>query len=575
MKAVREDGEWQTVFPDFTTSLYDELWDGDLQKWQERDLPVKVYKTFKARYLWDLIAEAAWRSAEPGVVFIDRYNEISNSWYFEKIIATNPCGEQGLGAWGVCNLGHINLLPFVKDGKMDYESLREHVAIATRFLDNVIDSNYYFAKENEDAQKYGIRRTGLGTLGLADALIKMGIRYGSEESLSEIEKIYQIIRDTAYETSADLSREKGPFAKFEKEKYLQSKFVSQLPQNIKNKIAKQGIRNGILLTQAPTGTISLLAGVSSGIEPVYEFSYRRNDRTGEHIVNHPLYQDWLDKNPAQGGEDVPDYFVSAGELTPEEHIRVQAMVQKYTDASISKTVNAPNAHTVDDVKNLFNLAYKLGCKGVTYFRDGSRMGVLSKVDEEKPTVVIQQESVKIRPVKAMGATYRIPTPMGSAFITINEDENGEPLEVFLNVGKAGSDVTAMAEALGRLISTSLRLRGNLSARERVVEIANQLAGIGGRRSLGFGPDKVRSLPDAIATALSIHCGVKMNGNGKTHDEGKEVETLLENSEKQPSFTNGKPSLHAAKFDLCPECGASSMVYEEGCAKCYECGHSEC
>lgn len=613
MKAVKADANWELVYPDLDHPKYDEVWDGDMEGWKAKGYPLKTYRKVKARYLWDLIAEAAWRSAEPGAVFLDRYNELSNSWYFEKIIATNPCGEQGLGAWGVCNLGHVNLSPFVKEGKMDYEDLKKHVEIATRFLDNVIDANFYFAKENEQAQKYGIRRTGLGTLGLADALIKMGIRYGSKESLDVIEKIYKLVRDTAYETSSDLAKEKGSFPKFIKEKYLQGKFIQKLPEKIRKKIAKQGIRNGILLTQAPTGTISLLAGVSSGIEPVYEFSYKRTDRTGVHIVNHPLYQEWLDKNPDQ---KIPDYFVSASQLTPVEHVTVQGAVQKYVDASISKTVNAPNAHSVEDVKNLYNLAYELGCKGVTYFRDGSRQGVLSKT-EETPKIEEKKEFgpiVKDRPIKALGATYRLNTPVGIAFCTINQDEEGNPLEVFINVGKAGSDVSAMAEALGRTISTALRFRGDLTPKERTKEIAHQLSGIGGRRSVGFGPNKILSLPDAVSFALSLHYGFRVNGNGNGqyqtngngHSNGLTGATLdvagavvVANGSQEPAplngvidpiaaaatsngapekHTNGHSSLQAMiqkAGDICPSCGSGSLVYEEGCAKCYACGHSEC
>lgn len=583
MEAAAGDADWQLLFPDLDTPGYDELWDGDLEKWRSRGLPVKTYKTVKARHLWDLIVQAAWRSAEPGVVFIDRYNKLSNSWYFEKIIATNPCGEQGLGEWGVCNLGHVNLSAFVKDGKMDYEELSRYVAVATRFLDNIVDANYYFARENEEAQKFGIRRTGLGTLGLADALIKMKLRYGSEASLYEIEKIYKLIRDTAYYASAELAQEKGAFARFDRKRYLQGKFIQELPPDLRRKIAKYGTRNGILLTQAPTGTTSLLSGVSSGIEPVYEFTYRRRDRTGEHIVNHPLYQEWLSNHP---GEPVPDYFVSASQLTPEEHVRVQAMVQRYTDASISKTVNAPNSHTVDEVKKLYNLAYELGCKGVTYMRDGSRAGVLSRLDG-KPQEAASGEVLKARPLVVKGATYRIVTPVGSAFITINEDERGEPLEVFINIGRAGSDVTAMAHALGRSISASLRFRGDLSARERVAEIANQLAGIGGRRSVGFGAERVRSLPDAVATALSLHCNLVINGNGKQVTESNQTQEQKSQVSEEPTDAslldnangldkeNNALSFETKSFDLCPSCGAGALVYEEGCAKCYDCGFSEC
>lgn len=626
MKAVKEDSDWDLVFPDLDDPNYDEKWNGDLDEWKAEGHEVKVYKTVKARSIWDMVADAAWRSAEPGVVFIDRYNELSNSWYFEKIIATNPCGEQGLGAWGVCNLGHVNLSPFVKEGKMDYDDLKKHVAIATRFLDNVIEANFYFAPENEKVQRFGVRRTGLGTLGLADALIKMGIRYGSDESLKVIEKIYRLIRDTAYETSSDLALEKGSFPKFDKEKYLKGKFIQRLPEEIKTKISKQGIRNGILLTQAPTGTISLLAGTSSGIEPVYEFTYKRNDRTGEHIVHHPLYQDWLDKNP---GKEVPDYFVSASGLTPEEHVRVQAAVQKFVDASISKTVNAPNSHSVDDVKRLYNLAYELGCKGVTYFRDGSRAGVLAKVEEKKVEAEVAPVAKKAweRPIILTGSTYKIKTPVGTAFITVNHDQLGNPIEVFINIGKAGSDLAAMAEALGRLTSKFLKLEGNVSAREKAQVIMDQLRGIGGRGSVGFGPNKVRSLPDAVALALATHFGIGTPSNGAgavmaaaiSSNEEKPVKVLYDPTtasaplEVAPMtnghsnglsngvhLTNGHSngvshlsitSLETSEIatsqiisdelptdkvaDICPSCGANAFVYEEGCSKCYACGHSEC
>lgn len=579
MKAVKDDKDWDLVFPDLADPEYDAVWDGDLDEWKRLGKAVKVYKTVRAREVWDAVAMAAWRSAEPGVVFLDRYNEMSNSWYFEKIIATNPCGEQGLGAWGVCNLGHVNLSRFVKDGEMDYESLREHVAIATRFLDNVIEANYYFAEENEQAQRHGVRRTGLGTLGLADALIKMKVRYGSEESLRVVEKIYKTIRDTAYGTSADLAGEKGAFEKFDKKKYLQSKFVQLLPEEIQTKIAKKGIRNGILLTQAPTGTISLLAGASSGIEPVYEFSYRRKDRTGEHIVNHPLFQEWLDSH---NDEKIPDYFVSASQLTPAEHVTVQAMVQKYVDASISKTVNAPNSHTVEDVKKLYDLAYDLGCKGVTYFRDGSRAGVLSKVEdkkEEKPEAVVVEQVIKPRPVKVEGATYKIETPMGGAFITVNHDEMGNPFEVFVTIGKAGSEVAAMAEALGRLISTTLRFGNHMPAKERAREIMEQLQGIGGGRSVGFGPNKVRSLPDAVAKAIGMHFGMMGYQNGVQSpvkiQTGEQTGLLEEGTNHVANGHTGQMELLSKRRDLCPKCGEATFTYEEGCKKCYSCGYSEC
>ncbi len=494
------------------------------------------------------------------------------------------CGEQGLPPYGVCNLGALNLSSFVKNDKMDWERLAEVSRTAMRFLDNVVDANEYFIKENQDAQ-LGTRRTGLGTMGLADALIKMQIAYGSDESLPVIERIYTTIRDAAYDASADNAAEKGIFPHFERDKYMQGKFIKRLPKNIQDKIEAQGIRNAVLLTQAPTGTTSLLSGVSSGIEPVYDFAMIRRDRTGEHIMYHPLLEEWRNSHP---NEPTPGYFVASKDLTPEEHVRVQAMVQSYTDSSISKTVNAPNDHTVEQVQKLYRLAYESGCKGITYYRDGSRDAVLTRVEDEKkaaeksleaktpamePITSIQQ-GLKPRPAVVHGYTRNVKAPEGTINITINSDEHG-PIEVFVNVGKAGSDIAALAEALGRLISFNLRILSPLSQTDRAQEIADQLRGIGGSRSVGFGMQQVRSLPDAVARALELHMqSIKSaseevaapNGNGHAngHDHEEPASTVNPLNLSELTVTG----------NLCPECG-NAMVYEEGCRKCYSCGHSEC
>ena len=566
MEAVKKDEDWQLV------------WNGE------------VKKTLKARYLWDLICKSAWESAEPGMVFMDRYNKLSNTWYYEDIRCVNPCGEQGLAAWGVCNLGALNLSSFVHNGQMDWERLAETSKVAMRFLDNVIDANEYFIEENREAQ-LGTRRTGLGTMGLADALIKMRVAYGSEASVPVIERIYTTIRDAAYEASTDIAAEKGAFPRFEREKYMQGQFIKRLPKSTQAKIREQGIRNAVLLTQAPTGTTSLLAGVSSGIEPVYDFAMVRRDRTGEHILYHPLLQEWRDKHP---NEPTPDYFVASNDLTLEEHVRVQATIQRYTDSSISKTVNAPNNHTVEQVQTLYRLAYEMGCKGITYYRDGSRDAVLTRVEDEKkaaeqqpgsmmePVMSIQQ-GVKERPPVVQGYTRQVSAPEGKINVTINSDEHG-PLEVFVNVGKAGSDIAALAEALGRLISLNLRILSPLSQTDRAQEIAEQLRGIGGSRSVGFGMQQVRSLPDAVARALELHL------------EALEAESEKKEATKPANGTNGKKLNNSsgggneANFEvtgplslshlsvtgnLCPKCGCNTMVHEEGCRKCYSCGHSEC
>lgn len=604
MDAVKNDSDWDLVFPkEVGSEKYDKEWDGDLQTWIEKGGQVTVHKTVKARKIWDMICEAAWRSAEPGLHFIERSNKRSNTWYFERLIATNPCGEQPLGAWSVCNLGAMNLTKYVVDGRFDYQSLSEDVAVAMRFMDNVVDANFYFYPETWDSQS-AIRRTGLGTMGLGDALIMMKIAYGSDESIDVIDKIYQTIRDSAYRASSEIASEKGSFPKFDKKKYLDGWFIKRLPKDIQSAIKKNGIRNAVLLTQAPTGTTSLLAGVSSGIEPNFNFEYKRTDRTGEHIMYHPLFEEWKKQNPEA---ERPEYFVSAMDLTPEEHLKVQAKVQEYTDSSISKTVNAPNEYTVEDVENLYTQAYDLGLKGITFFRDGSRQGVLENVDkkEEKKSDEAADEkkddkkqnninlptnngqlglplspeagtTMITRPTVVHGSTYKVNTPMGSAFITINQDNAGEPIEIFINIGKAGSDITAMAAALGRTISSSLRFRSNLSPKERAKEIADQLSGIGGRRSVGFGPNRVRSLPDAVAMALATHFEFNTvgNGNGNGHSHAHldfEDEEARESSHPM-MFAATTDSIEA---DLCPECGEHSLILEEGCAKCYSCGHSEC
>src|SRR2546421_861380 len=560
MQAVKDDADW------------DLIWQGE------------VKKTIRARSLWDLICTSAWESAEPGMVFMDRYNKLSNTWYYEDIRCINPCGEQGLPPWGVCNLGALNLSSFVENDKMDWERLAEKSKVAMRFLDNVVDANEYFIEENRVAQ-LSTRRTGLGTMGLADALIKMKVAYGSNEPLPVIERIYATIRDAAYEASADIAAEKGTFSHFDRDKYVQGQFIKQLPKVVQEKIKQQGIRNAVLLTQAPTGTTSLLSGVSSGIEPVYDFAMVRRDRTGEHILYHPLLQEWRDRHP---NEPTPEYFVSSKDLTPEEHVRVQAMVQKYTDSSISKTVNAPNDHTVEQVQTLYRLAYEMGCKGVTYYRDGSRDAVLTRVEDEKKAAEVKQapmiepvtsiqDGVKPRPSVVHGYTRQVSAPEGKINITINSDEHG-PLEVFVNVGKAGSDIAALAEALGRLISLNLRILSPLSQADRAREIADQLRGIGGSRSVGFGMQQVRSLPDAVAKALEMHfdemekqqaqkdAGSDSHiANGKDTDHANGVQAASPLSMSHMSITG----------NLCPQCGCNTMVYEEGCKKCYNCGHSEC
>lgn len=536
----------------------------------------------------------------------DLHEPVSDTWITEGVVSRG-CGEQPLGEWAVCNLGAMNLSAFVNaDGQFDYENLDKNVRVAMRFMDNVVDANYYFFEENEKKAKE-IRRTGIGTMGLADALIKMKLQYGSEEAQPVIEKIYQIIRDASYEVSSDLAKEKGSFPKFDKTKYLQGYFIKQLPEGIKQKIAKQGIRNAVILTQAPTGTTSILAGVSSGIEPVFDFQFIRKDRIGTQTIYHPLFEAWKKENPEVS--ERPSYFVNANDLSPMDHVRVQALIQRYTDSSISKTANAPFEFTVEQVKELYMSAYDLGCKGVTFFRDGSRSAVLYREEEKKeePKVdhnaSVSQDTVVSRPMILRGRTYKVQTPVGEAFVTINRDEQDLPFEVFVTVGRGGMHTMADAEAMGRLISLSLRLaRGgrNVTPADVANKIVSQLRGIGGASHVGFGKDRVMSLADAIAKVLAEDIALggeqketiplaleqstsaeesNSSTNGKIETSSGTVEQLTVASGLVDDVAPGVPTVlqmsPSKQADLCPECGAATFVMEEGCSKCYSCGYSKC
>lgn len=570
MEAVKADTDWELK------------WKGE------------IVKTIKARYLWDLICESAWASGEPGIFFIDRANKNSNTWYFEKLISTNPCGEQCLGAWAVCNLGALNLSHFVKDGGVAWDLLTKTIRQAVHFMDNVIDTTDYFYPENAESQKK-IRRIGLGTMGLADMLIKLKIRYGSLEAVAFCEKLYAFIRDEAYRASIELAKQRGAFAAYDKNKYLQGPFIKTLPQDIQEDIAKYGIRNALLLTQAPTGTTSLLAGASSGIEPVYDFVVIRRDRLGEHEMYHPLYEEYRAAHP---NEELPDYFVTAKELTPEEHVKMQAIIQKYVDASISKTVNAPHSHTVEDVKKIYTMAYELGCKGMAYYRDGSRdMAVLQSKNQpaesqkaaaetDAKNILEIQITPKPRPEIISGSTYKVKTGYGTLYVTVNNDDSGKPFEVFANIGKTGGFFAAKSEAICRLIS--LTLRSGLG----VEEIIGQLKGIRGPMPCWSKYGQVLSIPDAIAHVLQEHVNSaqqklqlefkERSAEEKILDEKTIQELPAANMEhavsrelKTSNFV--KTSVNIADRGLAPECPNCCGVLElgEGCMLCRSCGYSKC
>lgn len=449
-----------------------------------------------------------------------------------------------------------------------------------RFLDDVIDATNYPFPENQEAQQNGARRIGIGTMGIADVLIMMGLRYGSEEAMPLVEQIYRTVRDAAYDESAEIAAEKGPFPKFDREKYLEGEFIRELPDELRAKIARYGIRNAVILTQAPTGTTSSLAGVNSGIEPVFAFVTKRKDRLGEHVLHHPRAQEWKDAHP---GEALPDYFVSSADLTPEEHVRLQALIQRYCDSSLSKTTNGPSTHTVDDVERLYMLAYDTGCKGITYYRQGSRDAVLEAVaekenkDEEASEAPVEVAALQLPAVPKnrsevlSGQTRQVRAPEGKVNITLNREADTEELfEVFINLGKAGSDIAAMAEALGRLISLNLQLPSPMSQLDRAREMADQLRGIGGSRAVGFGPNQVKSLPDGVGLALGKYVEAAAHAPvPATHPEG-EPAPIVGGSRETNAAT---AAISTGAF--CPSCRNATIVRMEGCRRCLICGHSEC
>ncbi len=569
MDAVKADGDWDLVFPDTSVPDYDENWTGNLNEWKKEGRPVVKYRTIKAREIWDTIIESAWASAEPGVFFIDRYNAMSNSYYYSTITCTNPCGEQGLPPWGVCNLGALNLSRFVKDAEVDWENLGKAVHYAVRFLDNVIDGTPYFFEENK-AQQLSERRIGLGTMGLAEMMIRLKIRYGGKDSDAFLDKLFRFIAVESYRASCNYAEEKGVFPKFDKEKYLKSGFMKGMPEEIHKAVKEKGIRNVTLLTQAPTGTTGTMVGTSTGIEPYYFWEWERTGRMGSHTERVSVYADWLKENEGRETK-LPDYFVTAMDLTPDDHIKVQAAIQRWVDSSISKTSNTPNHYTVDQTQALYQLMYDTGCKGGTIYRDGSRdEQVLNiKKDTDKSAEVPAPVTIKsrVRPTVLNGTTYRKHTPIGTAYITVNADKahEDEPFEVFINVAKVGSDVAADAEGLGRLISLVLRMASPLSPEERVKNVISQLKSIGSGRQRGFGKNRVMSLPDAVAQVLEEHIGKSQDDNlpGLPDEEDEE-------KNKQFSFTFSGP--HA---DICPVCGNATFMLIEGCKKCHSCGHSEC
>ncbi len=534
----------------------------------------EVYQTVKAKSLWDKIISHAHSSAEPGLLFWDTMKDYHNAEYCSPLVSTNPCAEQPLPDGGCCNLGAVNLERFVdENGNFMIEEFKSTVALGTRFLDNVVDYNMdRHALEDQKKNATNDRRVGLGILGLGDMLVKMGIQYDSEDALQTIDQIMQIFRDTAYESSIDLAKEKGPYPNFSWDGYSKSKFVKNLPKPIQNKIKKNGIRNCTLTTVAPTGSGAIVARVTSGVEPIFATSYKRRvkENTGygktfkEYKVYHPVIKKLYGTD-----ENLPEHVVTAHKIDPYFRVKMQGTIQKYIDSSISSTVNLPNEITVDTIADIYMTAYEAGLKGITVYREGSREGILITEEEtktseekEKKVTAIEENEERIprsRPTQTSGVTRRIRTGEGTLYITINEDENGL-CEVFTTIGKAGGNAAAQSEAISRLISLSLRSGLDPKA------IVRQLKGISGPNPTWENGRLILSTPDAIGKALDDYLLEKNTDSEreeKKNSDSPRITLAQENIEDNPQGM------------ICIECQNPSVFNEGGCLTCRECGWSKC
>ena len=393
MEAVEKDEDFALRFPaveEYTKeemAIYNAEWHkvGDVREWEKMGYKVRTYRTIKAKELWKLINICATYSAEPGIFFIDNANEMTNAKaYGQQVVATNPCGEQPLAPYSVCNLAAVNLAQFAnkENQTVDYEALRETVRIGVRMQDNVIDATPYFLEENR-VQALGERRVGLGVMGLADSLIYCEKEYGSEAGNALVDEIFKTIAVTAYEASTELAKERGSFpfligetdeetARLRKA-FTETGFMQQMPADIKEQIITTGIRNSHLLTVAPTGSTGTMVGVATGLEPYFSFTYYRSGRLGKFIeVKAEIVQEYLERHPEVNENELPEWFVTAMALQPEAHADVQCIIQKWIDSSISKTVNAPKGYTVGQVEKVYERLYKGGAKGGTVYVDGSR-----------------------------------------------------------------------------------------------------------------------------------------------------------------------------------------------------------
>jgi ribonucleoside-diphosphate reductase alpha chain len=608
----------------------------------------KVVGQLEARAVWARIIHGAWKTGEPGVFFIDKANYYNPVPHLGSYEATNPCGEQPLLPYDVCNLGSINLGVFVKDGQVDWDDLRRVIHLSTHFLENVIDANQYPLPEiTELAQR--IRRIGLGVMGLADVFVKLGVAYDSDEGVALGRRIQQFVDEEAKVESERLAKERGVFPEWERSIWGPDQTCARGPKGERIRPMRR-LRNCNVTTVAPTGTISIIAGCSSGIEPLFAVAFMRNQAgvlmpdVNEDFVAVATAEGWysedLMRRIAEAGHigfpEVPEQwqrvFVTANHIKPEWHIRMQAAFQEFNDSAISKTCNFANDASEEYVEEIYRLAYHLNCKGVTVYRDGSRdmqvlstgttakkvqeqatstgkaearadlaqqlaggdRGVIEAVSELKGQMAeieaendrlrrmvhdleaenLQRRQKRSRPELLRGATRRLETPLGTLYVTITEDDRGQPFEVFMSLGKAGGALMADVEALGRLIS--LALRSGIPMKE----IYRQLRGISSDRVIGLGPNKILSVPDAVGIAIERWMQEKQGIQQELLPGAPAVvEPAPVVAQRAPVAGLGGEQmvlggLQATLSGACPDCG-SQLEFAEGCMKCHVCGFSEC
>ena len=638
MDALAADRTWDLVFPDTSDPDYDTLWDGNLAKWKSLGKKIDVYQTVKASTIWDAIVKGAYTCGEPGVLFIDLMNRMSNSWYYATLICTNPCGEISLPEDGICNLGHLNLAKFLHTTapqfpkgeataaqaikSFDQVKFAKATKTLARFLDNVLDLNkYHDAKLEESAKKE--RRIGLGFLGYGELLMRCGLRYGSPEALKFSDWLFNLLKEESYLSSIELAKTRGSFPALKKAQFLKSGFMTTVDPRITKKIKRYGIRNVTLNTCAPTGSVGTMVGTSTGIEPYISLKYTARSRIGATTDTINIFEELTKKY----GEDPirwPSYVVTANSISPTDHIKTQAVAQRHIDASISKTINLPNSATQEDISKAFLLMYKTGCKGGTVYRDDSRTeqvfykesvvttSTLPSLEgtslKEAPPIeikIIDSTSFTglLRPPlkKALSASESIETPIGKvhAFLRFHP-VTGEPYDFFCHSGKG--DVAADVQALSRLISVILRWPDNTPIPQviRLEIIVDQLCDIYGRTQVGIGPGAIYSVPDGLGKFLNNYLcaalplpGLPM-GEERLEEFATKVQKCASKDQliaflKTGVLAETKPTdtklpeevvapINGRRMEYCPSCNNATFVRIPGhCPFCtnQQCGYSEC